>query len=361
MGSRFSDLLKKAGPWVRGPKGGTRRRLRSGKWEYKTKDKPKSKPRRKTRIPKPEDQSKNPRLKTAKKFDLHPALPAEPGKKTGDRRQAKEKTPAGKVHSKVNEGHLERDTASDEAAHDKGAEASKEILSKGHYSVVTIADSIERTDSDFDEKFNALSSELSQLGLSHTAIEEPVEQFEKGDSADIRKGRFSQKELSFFVVHGGSDGGTSYIVYHETDSERELVRDLSARYEQECVIHFKGGECELHYVLGEYEGRVFSGSLKSISKVERDGGDLATRLVYGFDLSDATPEDDVVLKAEDDAELFVPQDVTERLDAIFDLPLSARKESKFSLEAHDKMAAKKKEQTAADEDERRAIGGSDEL
>jgi len=127
-------------------------------------------------------------------------------------------------------------------------------LNGGHYSLVSAGRNIEDPEEkDLPEnhpKFLArhekLRSDLINHGLDHTEVE----------------GHWGGKEKSFLVHHVPKAKVATprnvmtktFMVHHNDPSEHSTVRDLAKKYNQNSVIHSKGGYHECHYVTGADAG-----------------------------------------------------------------------------------------------------------
>ena len=250
---RFTSLVNKAkgGGWTRGPRGGMRRRLRSGQWEYRKKNAP---PKKEAKPRKPKAllvEQTTPRRAASEKFDLHPGLPPEPGKKTLPK-EKREESGKGRPAAKY-EGTRRRVAAAESHEIRLTKEELKAVLKKGHYSILSAgrnpADPDEAElpwdDPVFVERHAALKAELESLGFPHTEIE----------------GHYGLPEMSFFVIHGDTARTKGpFMIHHKSVTEHAAIRNLGEKYNQESVIHSKDGRHELHYTSGENLGRFNPGS-----------------------------------------------------------------------------------------------------
>ena len=178
-------------------------------------------------------------------------------------------------------------------------------LQGGHYSLVSAGRNKEHPDEKnlpddhpmFADRHEKLRQDLISNGLDHTEVE----------------GHWGGKEKSFLVQHNkqpkstvprGMMTKTSFMVHHTDPSEHQIIRDLGKKYNQESVIHSKGGKHECHYTTGESVGTHNKGAGHVIkpeaqdlyTKVEHPTKS-STKFELNFDWNKKHPMKDAVLKA----------------------------------------------------------------
>lgn len=134
------------------------------------------------------------------------------------------------------------------------------LLKHGHFSLVSGGRNMEdpkeaKMPEDhklFDRRHESLRSDLNKLRMPYT---EAI-------------GHYGGKEHSFVVFHDDvpwehrkmNGGQKSFMVHHRKTSEHDVIRKLGKKYNQQSVIHSKGGAHEVHYVTGEAAGKFASGA-----------------------------------------------------------------------------------------------------
>lgn len=134
---------------------------------------------------------------------------------------------------------------------DLSPEKLQEKLKGGHYSIISAGrSSADPKEKDlpwdhptFKERHEKLRQDLIHHGLDHTEIH----------------GKWGAPEMSFIVHHKPNVPSPvgyqkAFMVHHKGTSEHDTIRKLGKKYNQEAVIHSKGGQNEMHYVTGERAG-----------------------------------------------------------------------------------------------------------
>lgn len=226
---RFDDILK-AIVWTRGPRGGTRRRLPGGKWEYKTRDTPASVQKR-----------------GVYKRDLRPGLPASPEGGTRGREAGAMRSLTGVVAAaaKKTESKGTAGTIGGGIRLSRGQLMA--VIRGGHYSVVSPLrnpsdpgeTNLKADDPLLKMRYTDMKADLDAHGFVYTEVEK----------------EHSDRGIVYSVVHSNRPLTTvCFLVQHEASSERKVIRDIGAKHNQEYVIHCKGKVHELHYVTGDHAG-----------------------------------------------------------------------------------------------------------
>ncbi len=177
----------------------------------------------------------------------------------------------------------------------------QEKLNHGHYSIISAG----RSASDpkekdlpwdhpiFKERHEKLRQDLIHHGYDHTEIH----------------GKYGAPEMSFIVHHKPelpSPVGyqKAFMVHHKSTSEHESIRKLGKKYNQESVIHSKGGQNEMHFVTGQHAGTHHKGEGHELkpaaddyySEVSHPSGSK-TKFALNFHWGEHHPQDKAVLKA----------------------------------------------------------------
>jgi hypothetical protein len=131
-----------------------------------------------------------------------------------------------------------------------------QLLTNGHYSIISAgrnpAHPDEAAKDPHDPMFAArheqLKRDLTAAGFKYT---EAI-------------GHYGGEEPSLVVFHQDAKGGPkkqqkSVIVHHTHDSEHETIRKLGTKYNQDSVIHSKGGRHAMVFTTGEHKGSAHSG------------------------------------------------------------------------------------------------------
>lgn len=172
-------------------------------------------------------------------------------------------------------------------------------LKSGHYSIISAGKNpshpeekhLEDSHPHFEKRHEALRRDLEHHGLDHTEVE----------------GMYGGKERSFIVHHHPDkkpQTGKAFMVHHQDTSEHQTIRDLGKKYNQESVIHSKGGQHEMHYVTGEHAGTHHKGEGHEIkphasdfyTKVEHEDHP-PTKFSLNFNWDTHHPHDQAMLKA----------------------------------------------------------------
>jgi len=131
------------------------------------------------------------------------------------------------------------------------------VLKRGNYSIISAGrngeDAREKGMSPDHPEFHArhekLRAELHKRGLKHTEVE----------------GHYGSKEPSFIVYHHHDTKpraakGRAFVVHHQGPSEFAQIRKLGKKFNQDSVIHSKGGSHEMHYTTGLKAGKHIKGA-----------------------------------------------------------------------------------------------------
>lgn len=131
------------------------------------------------------------------------------------------------------------------------------VLKRGNYSIISAGRNGEdprekkmpHDHPEFHARHEKLRAELHKHGLKHTEVE----------------GHYGSPEPSFIVYHHRDTKpraakGRAFVVHHKAASEFSTIRKLGKKFNQDSVIHSKGGSHEMHYTTGAHVGEHLKGA-----------------------------------------------------------------------------------------------------